>query len=105
MAISIRFNHPYIEKIPFQCLWKRGTYKDGMEYIFNNIFSFKVAFNECIQTDYHLYRKGEGYLLRVLDNNGYFYYESRIYILGDEKEKEECIEFIKERALLKKVFE
>ena len=83
MSISIRFIHPDI-----------SYFRDGI--IYNSSIKFMDDFNRLIITDYHLYQKGEGYLLKVLDKNGYYSYESKVYILGDEKEKEECIRFIQD---------
>ena len=93
MSISIRFIHP---DTSIYCM------KEGIVY--NSFENFKTDFNKLIKTEFHLYQQGDGYLLRVLDNNRYFCYESRIYILGDEKEKEECIRFIQDKAILQKIF-
>ena len=99
MSISIRFIHP---ETTIYCM------KEGIVY--NSFENFKTDFNKLIKTEFHLYEIvirytfEYGYLLRVLDNNGYFCYESRIYILGDEKEKEECIRFIQDKAILQKIF-
>lgn len=94
MAISIRFLHPDISI---------SYFRDGIVY--SSIDKFKYDFKRLITTEYHLYKKGEGYLLRVLDNNGYYHYDLKVYLIGDDIEKEECIKFIQDRAILQKIFE
>ena len=91
MSISIRFIHPDI-----------SYFRDGIVY--NSFRNFKTDFDKLIKTEFHLYQQGDCFLLKVLDTNGYYLYESRIYILGDEKEKEECIRFIQDKAILQKIF-
>lgn len=90
MAISIRFILP------------DRYFRDGDVY--NTLDKFKLAFESKIKTEYHLYQKGDGLLLRVLDTHGYFWYEAKIYILGNKTEKEECIEYITNKAILQKIF-
>lgn len=91
MAISIRFLHPDI-----------SYFRDGIVY--SSIDKFAYDFKRLITTEYHLYKKGEGYLLRVLDNNGYYHYDSKVCFNGDESEKEDCISFIRNKAILQKIF-
>lgn len=106
MVIAISFIHPYLSKIGFKCLWMRTVKQcNTFEYFFSNQISFNIAFNKCITTEFHLYKKGEGFLLRVLDKNGYYLYDAKVYIDGDESEKEDCISFIRNKAILQKIFE
>ena len=88
MAISIRFLHPDMSI---------SYFKDGIVY--SSIDKFEHDFKRFITTKYHLYKHGEGYLLRVLDNNGYYLYDSKVYLIGDKTEKEECIKFIQNRSI------